>query len=74
RIGERMRQFQLPVFAILGENDFMVSPKSLDILLDRIPHLKSELIPNSTHFPQAERPLIVNPLIQSFILESENLS
>ncbi|MFH2105665.1 MAG: alpha/beta hydrolase [Candidatus Micrarchaeota archaeon] len=70
-IGEKMAQITCPVLAITGKMDFLVSPGSIQILRARIPHATIEILRKSTHFPQAERPLLFNSLLHTFLSGEE---
>lgn len=70
-IGEKFSSLGCPVLAITGDNDFLLSPKSLDILRERVPHAELEVFPKSTHFPQAERPSLFNSRVSDFYASLE---
>lgn len=66
-IGERMGELGIPVLAVTGNNDFLVSPDSLEILRGRIPHIQTKLFWFATHFPHAERPEDFNRIVGEFV-------
>ncbi|MEW5996579.1 MAG: alpha/beta hydrolase [Candidatus Micrarchaeota archaeon] len=66
-VGERMRGLQIPVLAVTGSGDFLVSPSSLEILRERIPRIETKIFWFATHFPHAERPEEFNRLVAEFV-------
>ncbi len=67
KIGEKMREITCPVLAISGQNDFLIAPRALRILREYIPGAQLEIMPQSTHFPQAEQPERFNSLVYEFL-------
>lgn len=60
---------KIPTLCFWGENDQTVPFEHSRILLEYMPHAKLHAIPNCGHIPHFEKPQIVNPLIQNFLLE-----
>ncbi|MBN2478334.1 alpha/beta hydrolase [Candidatus Micrarchaeota archaeon] len=75
-IGEMMDMIDVPVFAVIGKNDFLVGPGVSQILKERLRFLEMSEFDNATHFPQAERPDFFNYLLGGFVdcIDSGNCS
>lgn len=52
---------------ILGENDRFVSRKSIQLLAEAYPGIRTEIIANANHFIQQDSPIAVNKLIREFL-------
>jgi pimeloyl-ACP methyl ester carboxylesterase len=62
----RLGELRLPVLLVHGEYDPLVPVQAARLAQGRLPNARLEVIPGCGHWPQRERPDLVNPLLVSF--------
>jgi pimeloyl-ACP methyl ester carboxylesterase len=65
----RLGELRLPVLLVHGEFDPLVPLQAARQAQARLPDARLEVIPGCGHWPQRERPDLVNPLLVDFFGE-----
>ena len=65
----RLSELRLPVLLVHGEHDPLVPLQAARQAQARLPDARLEVIPGCGHWPQRERPDLVNPLLVEFFRE-----
>jgi pimeloyl-ACP methyl ester carboxylesterase len=65
----RLGELRLPVLLVHGEHDPLVPLQAARQALAHLPNAHLEIIPGCGHWPQRERPDLVNPLLVKFFRE-----
>lgn len=63
---EYLKNINIPTLVIAGEKDYFFSVKAVEKVANEIPNAQFEIIHNSGHLPNMEKPTIFNSLIQNF--------
>jgi pimeloyl-ACP methyl ester carboxylesterase len=62
----RLDELRLPVLLVHGEHDPLVPLEAARRAQERLPNARLEIIPGCGHWPQRERPDLVNPLLVDY--------
>jgi pimeloyl-ACP methyl ester carboxylesterase len=62
----RLDELNMPVLLVHGERDPLVPLEAARRAQERLPNARLEIIPGCGHWPQRERPDLVNPLLVDF--------
>ena len=68
--GEELRQVQVPVLMLIGDQDRLNPPKVIERARQMIPHMEAEIIPHASHLLSMEQPERVNTRVLSFLAEN----
>ncbi|MDH5432409.1 MAG: alpha/beta hydrolase [Gammaproteobacteria bacterium] len=66
-VMDRLGEISIPLLAIAGDQDVMTPPKYSTFLADNVAGATSVVISGGTHFVYTEKPVEVNPAIDTFI-------
>lgn len=61
------RRLTMPVLAVFGTHDRVISPQRVEQVLGAAPHVRTVLIPGAGHAIAEEAPEAVNPLLVEFL-------
>jgi pimeloyl-ACP methyl ester carboxylesterase len=73
KIGNKMKGIDCPVLAMIGHLDFLIAHKAVDMLKGYVPRTQTIVMPNTTHFPQAERPEMFNSILWDFLTSCKRI-
>ena len=70
---EELSQIRQPVLMLIGDQDRLNPPQSLERAKRTIPHLEGEIIPQAGHFLNMEQPEAVDARILQFLIKDEEI-
>jgi pimeloyl-ACP methyl ester carboxylesterase len=66
-LRQELARLQVPLLAVFGEKDTIVSPEQARFLLDEHSHLQQVIrLPKSSHFPFLDQPNVFNRLLMDY--------
>ena len=69
-----LAEIALPVLAITGSEDRLMPPKFAQMIAERVPGARAEILPGLGHLPMLEAPGQINPMLQAFEAQIANLA
>jgi len=67
---DRLDELQLPLLAIAGDCDDENIQRAATVMADRVPNGRSQIIPDTAHLPNMEKPADFNRLLLDFLKEN----
>jgi pimeloyl-ACP methyl ester carboxylesterase len=66
-ITDRVKNIDIPTFAVVGENDDVITPAVVKEYIEKIPRADLAVIRGADHMPMIEQPEVFNRLFRKFI-------
>jgi len=66
-ITDRVKNINIPTFAVVGENDDVITPAVVKEYIEKIPRADLAVIRGADHMPMIEQPEVFNRLFRKFI-------
>ena len=66
-ITDRIKDIAIPTFALVGENDNVITPAIVKEYIEHIPHADLAVVRGADHTPMIEQPEEFNRLLCKFI-------
>lgn len=64
---KKMRRIRVPTLVMAGDRDVLVSPRSLSLLCEGLPHARFARLPNSGHLAFVTKPNLVAEKVNQFL-------
>ena len=66
-MDKKMRRIRVPTLVMAGDRDVLVSPRSLSLLCEGLPHARFARLPNSGHLAFVTKPSLVAEKVNEFM-------
>jgi pimeloyl-ACP methyl ester carboxylesterase len=67
---DELRQIQIPVLMLIGDQDRLNPPKAIERARQLIPHIETEIIPHAGHLLSMEQPDCVDRRVLQFLINT----